>query len=161
MLSDSQLQRVRANMFAAQARAYYFAQLASRYSERKRFIAAATFCLALASVVSMVFLFAKWVPLTLTSAVVFITVYTLSSGLDCKAMTMVRLYAGWSEINQDYQRVLGFQFESEVLEECLGRIARREKAVFQFGVREAPIDERLMKRCEGEVAACQLAGKAT
>ena len=65
MLSEAQIKRVWGNMLAAETRALYFGDLASRYTHQKQWITGISFFLSSGAAASIISKAPAWIPLVL------------------------------------------------------------------------------------------------
>lgn len=88
----------------AEARACYFADIASRESTVKRWIVGGTFFLSSAAVVTLVSKL-PWVPLICSVLIATANGYQIAVGQDSKIKTAGKLHIGWLQLEHDYERL--------------------------------------------------------
>src|SRR5476651_2449766 len=105
MLSEFQTTQVWENMLAAETRALYFADLASRYTRTKQIITGLSFFLASGAAASLVGKLPQWVPLVSSAVVAILSAYSMAVGLDRKISTMAKLHSSWNLISIEYEKL--------------------------------------------------------
>ncbi len=143
MLSEFQTTRVWENMLAAETRALYFADLASRYTRRKQWITGVSFFLASGAAASLIGKLPQWVPLVASAVVAVLSAYSMALALDRKISTMAKLHSAWNVIAQEYQRLWNNTYSDDA-EEKLYAIFEREREPSELATTEAPNDQRLL-----------------
>jgi len=143
MLNEFQTTRVWENMLAAETRALYFADLASRYTREKQWITGVSFFLASGAAASLIGKLPQWVPLVASAAVAVLSAYSMAVGLDRKISTMAKLHSSWNLISLEYQRLWNHP-DSDDAEAQLDAVFQREKEPSELGATEAPNNQKLL-----------------
>lgn len=136
MLDSFQQKRAWENMLAAETRALYFADLASRYTRQKQWITGMSFFLASGAAASLVGKLPVWVPTATATVVALVNAYSIAVGLDRKAKTMARLHSDWAQIANDYGR-LWSHTDDEDAEARLDELIRQEKEPSELATTDA------------------------
>jgi len=150
MLNEFQINKVWENMLYAEARALYFADLASKYTRRKQIITGVSFFLTSGAAASLIGKLPSAVPTALSLVVAVASAYSMAVGLDRKVATMVKLHSAWHQINSDYERLWNHAYEDDA-ESVLDSIIRREKEPSELAATEAPNDQTLLGKWEDQV----------
>jgi hypothetical protein len=150
VLNEFQVSRVWENMLAAEARALYFADLASLYTRRKQFITGSSFFLSSGAAASLLGKLPPWIPLLLATAVALLSAYSMAIGLDRKIGTMAKLHSVWNQISMDYDRLWNHQNDGDA-EEQLDQIIRREKEPSELATTDAPNDQKRLGKWQDHV----------
>src|SRR5271170_7027043 len=135
MLNEFQTTRVWENMLAAETRALYFADLASRYTREKQWITGVSFFLASGAAASLIGKLPQWVPLVASAVVAVLSAYSMAVGLDRKISTMAKLHSAWNVISLEYQRLWNHTYSDDA-EEQLYVLFQREKEPSELAVTE-------------------------
>jgi hypothetical protein len=153
MLSEFQTNGVWESMLAAETRALYFANLASRYTRIKQLISGASFFFSSGVAVSLLAKSPNAVALVIASLLVaLLNAYSIAVGLDRKIGTMVKLHSQWQEIATDYNHLWNHAYE-EGSESRLDEIVKREREPSELAATDAPNNERLMRKWQDRVFA--------
>ncbi len=91
-----------------------------------------------------------WVPALLALIVAVLTAYSISINLDAKVGTMAKLYASWSRVATDYNRLWNHTY-AEDAEAEIERIAETEKEPSQLAATDAPNDQKLLAKWQDQV----------
>ena len=137
-------------MLAAETRALYFADLASRFTRTKQWITGVSFFLASGAAASLIGKLPEWVPLIASAVVAVLTAYSMAVGFDLKIRTIAKLHSTWSAIAIEYQRLWSHP-DSDNAEEQLYAISQREKAPFRLAATDAPANQELLGKCQEHV----------
>jgi hypothetical protein len=113
MLNEYQIECVWESMLAAEARALYFADLASQYTRRKQIITGLTFFLSSGAAATVVGKSPLWVPAVLALLSAAASAYSMAVGLDRKIGTMTKLHSAWSQIATAYDRLWNHAYEDD------------------------------------------------
>ncbi|SPE40855.1 exported hypothetical protein [Candidatus Sulfopaludibacter sp. SbA3] len=135
---------------AAETRALYFADLASRYTRRKQWITGISFFLSSGAVASLIGKFPQVVPLVASAAVAVLSAYSMAVSLDRKIARMVKLHSAWNVISIEYQRLWNYP-KGDDAEEQLYAIFQREKEPSELAATEAPNDPKLLRLWQDRV----------
>ena len=128
-------------MLAAETRALYFADLASRYTRAKQWITGVSFFLASGAAASLVGKLPQWVPLVASAVVAVLSAYSIAVGLDRKAATMAKLHSAWNAISLEYEQLWNHAFSDDA--EQLYSVFQREKEPSELAATEAPNNQKL------------------
>jgi hypothetical protein len=159
MLNEFQINRVWENMLASEARALYFADLASQYTRRKQWITGISFFLSSGAAATLIGQLPRWVPLALSIPVALASAYSMAVGLDRKIGTMAKLHSSWNQIAGEYDRLWNHAHDDDA-EEQLEATIRREKEPSELAATEAPNDQQLLGKWQDHVFAMyHLAGQ--
>ncbi|SRR5260370_15648785 len=150
MLSKSQIDRVWENMLAAETRALYFGDLASRYARQKQIITGITFFFSSGAAATIIGKAPSWVPAGLAVIVAAISAYSIAVGLDRKISTMVKLHSTWNRIALEYDRLWNHSYEPDA-EEQLNKILQDEKEPSELATTEAPNDQKMLQKWQDQV----------
>ncbi len=137
-------------MLGAEARALYFADLASRYTRYKQVITGASFFLSSGAAASVIGKAPEWIPVLLALVAAGANAYSIAVGLDRKIGTMAKLYAAWSRIATDYDRLWNHAYDDDA-EAQLDAISQREVEPSELAATEAPNDQRLLGKWQERV----------
>jgi len=152
MLNEFETARVWENMLAAETRALYFADLASRYTRRKQWITGISFFLASGAAASLIGKLPQWVPLVASAVVAVVSAYSMALALDRKISTMAKLHSAWNLISLDYERLHNHP-DSDDAEEQFYAIFQREREPSELAATEAPNDQELLGAWQEHVFA--------
>ena len=153
MLNELQIQQIWEGMLAAETRALYFADLASRYTATKQWISGLSFFLSSAVAVSLLASVPYVNAITAAALLVgILNAYSIAVGLDRKIGTMVKLHSSWREIATDYNHLWN-HVQEEDSERKLESIIRREREPSELAATEAPNKERLLEKWQLRVFA--------
>jgi hypothetical protein len=158
MLNDAQIRRVWENMLAAEARSYYFGDLASRYATQKQWITGASFFLASGAAATIIAKAPDWVPIVFSLVAAAASAYSMAVSLDAKIITMAKLHSRWSRILNEYERLWSTTYADDAQDQ-LDRITQLEEEPSELATTEAPNDQKLMEKWQDRVFA--LRGLAT
>ena len=137
-------------MLAAETRAFYFADLASRYVRQKQWITGASFFLASGAAASLIGKLPQWVPLVSSTLVALVSAYSMAVALDRKIATMTKLLCAWSQLAKDYERLWSHTYDDDA-ETQLDDIIRRKNAPSELAAVEAPNDQELLGHWQDRV----------
>jgi len=152
MLNEAQIKKVWENMLAAEARAYYFGDLAARYTKKKQWITGMSFFLSSGAAATIVAKTSTLVPLFLSLAVAVATAYAMAVNLDGKINTMAKLHTAWGRILVEYERLWNHTYEPDAEAE-LDRITQLEEEPSELATTDAPNDQRLLDEWQQRVFA--------
>ncbi len=150
MLNEFQTTRVWENMLAAEARALYFGDLASRYTRQKQWITGASFLLSSGAAATIIAKAPQWVPVVLALVVAVATAYAIAVNLDGRIATMAQLHSTWSQIANEYDRLWNHVSEDDA-ESQLAKIMEREMEPSKLATTDAPNDQKLMAKWQDRV----------
>jgi len=150
MLNESQVSRMWENMLAAEARALYFADLASRYTRQKQVITGLSFFLSSGAAATVIAKSPTWVPVVLAVVSAAASAYSMAVGLDRKMGTMAKLHSTWNRIATEYDRLWNHAYDEDA-ESQLDSIIQREKEPSELAATEAPNDQRLLGKWQDHV----------
>jgi hypothetical protein len=152
MLNEYQTNRVWDNMLAAETRALYFGDLASRYTLQKQWITGMSFLLSSGAVAAIIAKAPPSVPAMLTLVVAAATAYSMATNMDGRMRTMAKLHSAWNQIAALYDHLSNHTDESDA-EKQLANILEREREPSELAVLSAPNDEERLKKWERRVFA--------
>ena len=152
MLSEAQIKRVWGNMLAAETRALYFGDLASRYTHQKQWITGISFFLSSGAAASIISKAPAWIPLVLALIVAALTAYAMAVNLDGKIATMIKLHSAWSVIATNYDSLWNHTYEDEA-EDRLNQIVQSEREPSEIATTNAPNDQKLLGKWQDRVFA--------
>ena len=135
MLTQPQIEKLWEDKMSAEARACYFANLASRESTIKRWITGSTFFLSSAAVVTLVSKLPYWTPLICAAVIAIANGYQIAVGQDSKIKTAGKLHIGWLQLEQDYER-LWSHTKDDNAESLLERLLDRERELSETAATE-------------------------
>jgi hypothetical protein len=150
MLSEAQIKRVWGNMLAAETRALYFGDLASRYTHQKQWITGISFFLSSGAAASIISKAPAWIPLVLALIVAALTAYAMAVNLDGKIATMIKLHSAWSVIATNYDSLWNHTYEDEA-EDRLNQIVQSEREPSEIATTDAPNDQKLLGKWQDRV----------
>ncbi len=152
VLTEHQIKRVWEGMIAAETRALYFGDLATRYTRQKQWITGLSFFLSSGAAASII-VSAPWiVPALLSLGVAAMTAYAVALNLDGRTRTMARLHSSWNQIATLYDRLWNHTYDADA-EEQLDAILEREREPSEVAATSAPYDEALLKKWQDKVFA--------
>ncbi len=143
MLNEHQITVVWENMLAAESRALYFADLASRDTRCKQFITGASFFLSSGAAAAVVSKAPAWIPIMLALFSAVANAYSMAVGLDRRIATMVKLHAVWNRIAKDYDRLWNHTYDDDAEAQFLA-ITQREIEPSELAATDAPNDQKLL-----------------
>ncbi len=152
MLNEAQTKQVWENMLAAEARSFYFGDLASRYTSYKQWITGVSFFLSSGAAATIVAKTPSWVPLILALIAAAASAYSMATSLDRKISTMAKLHSAWNRIMVEYERLWNHTY-AEDAEFQLERIIQLEEEPSELATTEAPNDQKLMEKWQDKVLA--------
>jgi hypothetical protein len=123
MLTEPQISRVWQCKMEAEARSYYFAEIASRESTIKRWITGGTFFLSSATVVTIL-ADHKYSSSFFALLIAIANGYQIAVGQDGKIKTAAKLQLGWIELEHDYDKLWSHVHDDNaeaILSNCLDR----------------------------------------
>jgi uncharacterized protein (DUF1697 family) len=150
MLTEFQTTRVWENMLAAEARALYFGDLATRYTSRKQWITGASFFLSSGAAATIIAKSPMWVPLALALISALATAYAMAVNLDRRIATMAKLHSAWNQIATEYDH-LWSHTNDEDAETQLATIMEKEKEPSELATTDAPNDQKLLAQWQDRV----------
>ena len=150
MLNEFQITRAWDNLLAAETRALYFGDLASRYTRRKQWITGLSFFGSSAAAATLVAKAPAWVPLLLAVVVAVATAYAMAINLDRRMATMAKLHSSWSRIAGDYEHLWNHANDEDA-EHQLETIIEREKEPSELATTDAPNDQTLLGEWQDRV----------
>ena len=105
MLNEFQTTQVWENMLAAETRALYFADLASRYTRTKQWMTGVSFFLASGAAASLIGKLPQSVPLVASAIVAVLTAYSMVVRPDHKINIVAKLHSSWNAIALEYEQL--------------------------------------------------------
>ena len=145
VLTEDQTKELWYEMFEAEARSLYFADLGHRYTRRKQIITGASFFLSSGAAATVLAHAPTWVPVVLACVTAILTAYSIAVGLDQKAATMAKLHYNWSQIEDERRRIWAKWYEDDA-ELKLREVEARAADASQTAVTEAPYNEDLLNK---------------
>jgi len=152
MLNETQIKQVWENMLGAEARSFYFGDLASRYTKRKQWITGVSFFLSTGAAATIIAKASNVVPIVLSVVVAAASAYSMAVNLDSKIATMAKLRSTWNRIKIEYERLWNHTY-AEDAEAQLDRIIQLEEDPSELATTEAPNDQRLLGEWQDRVLA--------
>ncbi len=150
MLTESQIEDVWKRQIDAETRAYYFADLANRYTTQKKWITALSFFLSSSAVLTFLSKLPDWVPVTLSIVTAVINAYSSAFGLDSRMRSMAKLYSQNSQLASDYERLWNNVYADDAAS-ILDGLIRRDREISETATTEAPNDQKRMGRWQDYV----------
>lgn len=142
MLTGDQINRVWDSLLAAETRALYFSDLATRYARQKQWITGLSFFLSSGAAATIIAKAPAWLPVILSVITAALTAYSIAAGLDRKTSTMVRLASSWREIAAAYDRLWNHAYDVGASDD-LYKILESENAPSDLAATDGPpIDEK-------------------
>lgn len=145
MLTDNQRSQVWRNLFEAETRSLYFADLASTYTLRNQRIVGTSFFMSSGAAAAIVGKLPDWVAVGASVIVAVATAYSIAAGVEKKAATMSKLHAAWNKLASDYERLWDHQWDADA-EGILDRLKDRGNQLSEQATTEAPNDQALMDK---------------
>jgi hypothetical protein len=152
MLNEFQRTQVWEDLLAAETRALYFGDLASRYTHQKQWITGLSFFFASGAAATLIGKAPAFVPIVLSLAVAAMTAYSIAVGLDRKIATMAKLHSAWNRISQEYRR-LWSQTGADDAETQLAQIIEMSLEPSELATTDAPNDQKLLEKWQDRVFA--------
>lgn len=152
MLNQSQIKQVWENMLAAEARSFYFGDLASRYTVRKQWITGMSFFLSSGAAATIITRSPVWVPIMFSVVAAAASAYSIATNLDGKISTMSKLHSAWGRITVEYERLWNHTYTADA-EDQLDRIIQLEEEPSELATTGAPNDEKLLGKWQDRVFA--------
>jgi hypothetical protein len=152
VLTEFQRTQAWENMLAAETRALYFGDLASRFTSYKQWITGLSFFFSSGAAATLLGKAPEWVPIVLSLAVAAMTAYSIAVGLDRKISTMAKLHSAWNTISQEYNH-LWSHIGDEDAESQLERLVEMSREPSELATTEAPNDEKLLGKWQDRVFA--------
>lgn len=121
-LTEAQVEQLWQNKMAAEARANYFAEIASIESIRKRWITGGSFILGSATVVTILSKCPPWSSVLCSALIAIANGYQIAIGQDGKIRTAGKLHLGWLKLEHNYERLWSHTGDNDaesILQECL------------------------------------------
>ncbi len=150
MLTEFQTNRVWENMLAAETRALYFGDFATRYTRRKQWITGASFFLSSGAAATIIAKSPLWVPLVLALVSALATAYAMAVNLDRRIATMAKLHSAWNQIATEYDRLWNHTNDEDA-ETQLESIMEKEKEPSELATTDAPNDQKLLAQWQDRV----------
>jgi len=150
MLTEAQIDDVWKSQLAAETRALYFADLASRYTTQKKWITALSFFLSSGAAATLVARLPSWVPLILSLTTAVITSYSVAFGLDSRMRSMAKFHSQNSELATDYERLWNNVYSDDA-GSTLEALIRRDRQISEAAALEAPNNQKLMGRWQDHI----------
>jgi hypothetical protein len=141
MLTEERIYLAWSNMLAAETRALYFSDLATKYSQQKQWITGLSFFLSSGAAATIIGKAPAWVPAAMALITAALTAYSIATALDRTASTMAKLGSTWREIASAYERVWNHNYDDDA-DEQLDKVIALESAPSQMAATEAPHDEK-------------------
>jgi hypothetical protein len=157
MLSEAQITQVWEGLIAAETRALYFADLATRYTRRKQLITGASFFLASGAAATIAAQAPRWVPLLFATVSAIATAYAVAVGLDTKIATFAKLHTTWQQIAGEYEWLWQHTY-ADGAEADLRAILAREGDPSALALSMGPYQPQLLDVWEGRVLTMRHAG---
>ena len=139
MLTQEQITSLWERQLAAEVRALYFAEFASRYTRQKQWISGASFFLASGAAATLIAKAPTWVAALLACLTAMLSAYSIARGLDGATRTMSKLQFGWSELATSYEALWNTTYAEDAGARYAALIAR-ENDLSSQGSTEAPND---------------------
>lgn len=152
MLNQSQIDQVWQNMLAAEARSYYFADLASRYTKLRQWITGTSFFLASGAAATIIGKAPSYVPVVLSLLAAAASAYSMAVNLDGKILTMSKLHSTWNRIEIEYERLWNRTYTDDAQDQ-LDKITQLEEEPSELATTEAPNNQKLMEKWQERVFA--------
>ena len=105
MLTENEAGRVWQRMFEAEVRSLYFADLAARYSRRKRIMTGVIFFLSSGAAATILAALPKQIPIVLSLIVAILTAYSIAVNLDTRIKTFLKLHYEGNRLESEYERL--------------------------------------------------------
>lgn len=102
-LTQAQIDQLWQNKMSAEARALYFADIASCESTRKRWITGGSFFLGSTAVVTILSKCPPWISVLCSALIAIANGYQIAIGQDGKIKTAGKLHLGWLKLEHDYE----------------------------------------------------------
>ncbi|MGP8246310.1 MAG: hypothetical protein ACLQVN_17550 [Bryobacteraceae bacterium] len=149
-----EFQRIQAweNMLAAETRALYFGDLASRYTRRKQWITGLSFFSSSGAAATLIGKAPAYVPIVLSLAVAGMTAYSIAVGLDRRIATMAKLHSAWNRISQEYNHLWSHTADEDA-EGRLEQIVAMSREPSELATTDAPNDQKLLGQWQDRVFA--------
>lgn len=152
MLNQTQIKQVWENMLAAEARSFYFGDLAARYTTIKQWITGVSFFLSSGAAATIIAKGPSLVPLLLSLIAAAATAYSMAARLDSKIITMAKLHSTWNRITTEYEHLWNHTY-TEDAEDQLDRIIQLEEGPSELATTEAPNDQKRLGKWQDRVFA--------
>jgi hypothetical protein len=152
MLTEAQIAKVWSDMLAAEARSYYFGDLAARYVKVKQWITGISFFLSSGAAATIVGKAPSWVPISLSIVVAAASAYAMAINLDGNISTMAKLQLAWHRIMVEYERLWNHP-DAPDAEDKLMRIIQMEEDPSEQATTSAPNDQKLLAKWQKRVFA--------
>ena len=144
MLTESQAGRVWQRMFEAEVRSLYFAEIAARYSRRKRIITGVVFFLSSGAAATLIGSLPKLIPTILSLVVAVLTAYSIAVSLDARIGKLSKLHYEWNYLESEYERLWN-HWRDEDAEKALADLVRRAREISETST-EFTCDEKLIQK---------------
>lgn len=151
-LTEAQVNKVWGDMLGAEARSYYFGELASRFTTQKQWITGISFFLASGAAATIIGKAPNFVPIVLSVLGAAMSAYSMAMNLDAKIGTMSKLFIAWHRITAEYERLWNHA-DAEDAEDQLAKIIQLEEDPSELATTAAPNDEKLLEKWQRRVFA--------
>jgi hypothetical protein len=143
-LTENEAGRVWTRMAEAEARALYFANLASKYNRYKQIITGVSFFLSSGAAATLIAQLPSWVPILLSLIVAVVTAYSMAIGLDHRIATLTKLHYEWNQLSAEYEHLWN-HWRNDDAGEVLDELLRKARDASEIAI-EMPYDEGLVKK---------------
>jgi hypothetical protein len=149
MLTDLQRRNVWQKKMEAEARCWYFGDLASREFRRKRYIGIATVVIGSSTFISILGK-VPVLPQACSAAIAFLGMYQIATSQDDNIRTYGELQFGWTQLDHDFDRLYSRPRDVDA-EQTLSDCLAREAALAQKGSTQTILDDKLWQKRLDEV----------
>jgi hypothetical protein len=145
MLSQPQIEKLWECKMSAEARAFYFADIANRESGIKRWITGVTFVISSAVVVTLLSKVPNWISVAMALSIAVANGYQIAVGQDSKIKTAGKLHMGWLKLEHDYDRLWSHTSDAEA-ESDLDKLLDHERDLSETAATELGHDDERWSR---------------
>ncbi len=149
MLAEGEVKRVWERMVEAEVRSFYFADLASQFTQRKQIITGISFFLSSGAAASLIAKAPTLLPILLSVAVALASAYSIAVGLDRRIKTLTKLHCEWNQLSSDYEHLWNHWGDDDAAR-ILNELIKRGRDASEIGT-EMPYNEQLLEKWENVV----------
>lgn len=150
MLTEFEAGRAWQEMFEAEVRSMYYAELSSRYIRLRQLLTGVSLFLSSGAAATILSKSPTWVPLTLSIVTAAITAYLIASGIERTVATTGKLHASWNRLAKDYENIW-HHWKDDDAKELYRQLQSRAAEASQLAT-EAPYREELLVKWQARIS---------
>ena len=150
MLTETQITSVWELPIAAEVRALYFGELASRYTKQKQCITGTSFFLASGAAATLIAKAPTWVAIVLACITAALNAYSVARGLDGSTQAMSKFQFAWGELADSYQALWNTTYADDA-QSRFALLCARENDLSSQASTQAPNDQERLSYWQEQV----------